>query len=199
MCCGTRCNEDPAVLHPSSFFGVDRGKCAHTHKQTDNTSKDLLSQPVNPATSHFLQLTPISRDNPKHRALFMRGRSRACSLAVWVSNPHPHPPNTQSLPLQTVICPFAWLMFTLHAFLSLILQWIHFIGCNVVNTAGDRKKGQEAQTLSHSNYSNLARNTDYKGSLTTTHQRDRQGKTESKTDRREVGVMRAPRQGVQTA
>lgn len=89
-------------------------------------------------------------------------------------------------------------MCTLPSFL--IFQWIHFIGCNVViRLHAPERKGQEPQTLTHSNYSNLARNTDYKGSLTTKYQRDRQGKTKSKTDRREVGVIRAPRQGVQTA
>lgn len=136
-------------------FTTDRGRCTERMR---GTSPGLLSQPVSPKTSYFLQLTPISRNNPMPHALFMRGWSRVCSLAVCVSHPHPHAPKPQSLPLQTVICPCAQLMCTLPSFL--ILWWIQFIGCNVFKTERSHRIGQERQMLSHIIYSNLSKNTD---------------------------------------
>lgn len=128
--------------------------------------------------------------------LFMRRRSRACSLADCVSCPHPHPLNPQPLPSN---CHLSLCSVNVQPAYFLILWWIQFVACNVVKTAHSRRKGQEPPMLSHSNYSNLSKNTDYRGSLTIKHQRGRQRKTKSKTDRREVGVMGAAQQGVQTA
>lgn len=75
---------DPAVLHPGFFHNRQRQRQRHTGSWSDwEISLGLLFQPVSPATSHFRQLTPISRDNPIPHALFMRGGG--VERALWPS------------------------------------------------------------------------------------------------------------------